>query len=106
MTWLSDRSGIASMGVAPRAHQPQPARPMYTATTMKRFFSDSSMSRLIMLASPEPRRISGEAGSHDTRLAVRAHGDTPQETLPGRHTDDCEWLKRGRRRAGRALERE
>ena len=73
MTWLSDRSGIASIGVAASAHQPQPARPMYNATTMKRFFSDSSMSRLIM--------------SHDTRHAVRsAHGDTPQEQHPGRHT--------------------
>ena len=27
ITWLSDRSGIASMGVAVSAHQPQPAEP-------------------------------------------------------------------------------
>ncbi len=72
MTWLSDRSGIASIGVAVSAHQPQLASPTYTATTMKRFFSDSSMSRLIM--------------SHNTRHAVLAHGDSAQECDLGSHT--------------------
>ena len=62
------------MGVAPSAHQPQPARPTYKATTMKRFFSESSMSRLIM--------------SHDTRQAVLAHGDIAQDYEPGQTHDD------------------
>src|SRR5882762_3598080 len=92
MTWLSDRSGIASMGVAASAHQPQPARPRYNATTMKRFFSDSSMSRLII--------------SHYTRHAVPRRAAIPPGPAPGRTHDGCEWLKRGKRTAERALERE
>src|SRR6266850_7290947 len=81
MTWLSERSGIASIGVARRAHQPQPASAMYTATTRKRLRSDSSMSLLIM--------------SHDTRPCPGARyvrqampGSRPEQTH-----DDRQWLQ-------------
>src|SRR5260370_30448639 len=91
MTWLSDKSGMASIGVAVSAHQPQPASARYNATTMKRFFSDSSMSRLIM--------------SHDTRHGrARARRYSPG-TAPGQTHDDGEWLTRGTRRAGGAFGR-
>src|SRR5215510_8376630 len=43
MTWLSERSGIASSGVVSSAQYPQ-------APTSKRFLSDNSMSQLIMAA--------------------------------------------------------
>src|SRR5580765_7249739 len=67
MTWLSDRSGIASIGVDVSAHHPQPARTRYTTTTMNRFLNATSMSRLIM--------------SHNTRHAARVHART---YAPGR----------------------
>ena len=47
-TWSSDKSGMASIGVALSAHQPQPASAMKRAVTMNRFRSGSSMRRLIM----------------------------------------------------------
>src|SRR6476646_7870361 len=80
MTWFSDRSGIASIGVDVSAHHPQPARPRYTTTTMNRFFKATSMSRLIM--------------SHNTRHAARVHARTyaPGHGPPSRHTTTCEWL--------------
>src|SRR5262249_24313908 len=63
MTWLSERSGIASIGVARSAHQPQPERPRYSAITMKRFFSATSTSRLIM----------GHNTRHVARVRARAY---------------------------------
>ena len=62
-----DRRGVS-------AHQPQPARPRYTASTRKRFFSETSISRLIM--------------SHNTRHTAPASRATPpaRTQSPGRHT--------------------
>src|SRR5688500_13448688 len=89
MTWLSDRSGIASIGVDVSAHHPQPARPRYRTTTMNRFFSATSMSRLIM--------------SHNTRHVARVHART---YAPGHgvraDTRRLRMAKRGRRRGERA----
>src|SRR5215207_3411990 len=48
MTWLSDRSGIASIGVARMADQPAAASASESATTMIRFRSENSKRRLIM----------------------------------------------------------
>src|SRR6266478_1516382 len=56
MTWLSERSGIASMGVVRSAQYPQPASRAKEAITRKRFLSDTSMSQLITAALPRPRR--------------------------------------------------
>src|SRR5262245_49850510 len=47
ITWLSDRSGIASSGVVSKAQYPHAPSSAKTPTTRKRFRSDSSMSRLI-----------------------------------------------------------
>src|SRR6188768_859772 len=103
MTWLSDRSGIASIGVDVSAHQPQPARPRYRTTTMNRFFSATSMSRLIILASQKRRRI-------QAAKAVRAcsRKTTCPDVEPEQTHDDGEWLDEedgeqdvpGNRRAG------
>ena len=92
MTWLSDRSGIASIGVAVTAHQPHAPRPMYAATTRNRFLSDSSRSLLIM--------------SHDTRhaRARRARTSRPLGQEPEQTHDDCQWLDEKDGKQVRALE--
>src|SRR5882724_3428679 len=48
ITWLSLKSGMASIGARSIAHKPQPAIPIQSATTRKRLRSESSMSRSIM----------------------------------------------------------
>src|SRR6266481_5106592 len=48
ITWLSLKSGRASIGARSIAHKPQPAIPIQSATTRKRLRSESSMSRSIM----------------------------------------------------------
>src|SRR2546430_16211128 len=65
MTWLSDRSGIASIGVVTSAQYPQAPTSTKNAITRKRFLSDSSMSQLITHAPPVSR----------TRTQTGAHGD-------------------------------
>src|SRR4051812_24013213 len=81
---MSERSGIASIGVDVSAHQPQPARPRYRTTTMNRFFSAMSISRLIMLPSPNATVSS----------LPRAHAREPArpDQQSGQTHDDCEWL--------------
>src|ERR1700736_577146 len=59
MTWLSERSGIASRGVVRSAQYPHPARSTKTATTRTRFLSDTSMSQLITAALRRPPRRAG-----------------------------------------------
>ena len=77
------------MGVAVTAHQPQPASARYSASTRKRFFSESSMSRLIMRSRPRARAYTRE----QTRVLIaRMARDTSTD---GR-------ARSGRRRAGRA----
>src|SRR4030095_13686667 len=94
MTWLSDRSGIASIGVDVSAHHPQPARPRYRTTTRNRFFSATSMSRLIMLASPRLRGAQRAEGGGTTIVMPRRHPREPAR--PDRQSeqthDDGEWL--------------
>src|SRR5262245_37238486 len=76
---------MASIGVAPSAHQPQAPRPRYSAITMKRFFSATSMRRLIMLHTrQEPVAAKPEGFSRRTRT----HSDTKSEQTH----DDCGWL--------------
>jgi hypothetical protein len=48
MTWLSLRSGMASMGVVSSAQYPQTPMSRQTATTRKRLRSEASISQLIM----------------------------------------------------------
>src|SRR5882724_10758081 len=48
ITWLSLKSGMASIGARSIAHKPQPAIPTQSATTRKRLRRESSMSRSIM----------------------------------------------------------
>src|SRR4051812_49366539 len=93
MTWLSDRSGIASIGVDVSAHHPHPARPRYTTTTMDRFFRATSTSRLIMLASPKPHRDQAKAGA-TTLVMPRAYTReaTRPDAMSGQTHGDCDWL--------------
>src|SRR5882724_10623986 len=51
ITWLSERSGMASIGVVSRAQYPQPPRNRKAAMTSTRLRSDSSINRLIIAAS-------------------------------------------------------
>src|SRR5437867_5583105 len=55
MTWLSERSGIASIGVVSSAQYPQPPRSRKKATTRNRLRSETSMSRSI-IEDASPRR--------------------------------------------------
>src|SRR5260370_4640975 len=48
ITWLSERSGIASIGVVRSAQYPQPARSRNAATTRTRFRSEPSINQLII----------------------------------------------------------
>src|SRR2546423_8252500 len=48
ITWLSERSGIASIGVVSSAQYPQPPTSRKKATTRNRFRNDSSISQLII----------------------------------------------------------
>src|SRR2546427_9971137 len=48
MTWLSERSGIASIGVVRSAQYPQAPISRKSAITMKRFRSATSISQLII----------------------------------------------------------
>src|SRR6266403_5415007 len=52
ITWLSLKSGIASIGARSIAHRPQPAIPIQSITTRNLFRSESSIMRSIILASP------------------------------------------------------
>ena len=52
MTWLSDRSGMASIGTVRSAQYPQPATNRKPAMMRNRLRSDTSMSQWIMRASP------------------------------------------------------
>src|SRR2546426_1566518 len=65
MTWLSERSGMASIGVVSSAQYPQAPTSTKNAITRKRFLSDSSMSQLITHAPPVSR----------TRAQTGAHGE-------------------------------
>src|SRR3954469_8757615 len=69
ITWLSERSGMASIGVAVTAHQPHTASARYRVMTMKRFRSESSMKRLIMATADLPRV---DRADHDTNAAQAA----------------------------------
>src|SRR5882672_11910405 len=55
ITWLSERSGIASIGVVSSAQYPQPPTSRKKATTRNRFRNDSSMSRSIMVLRQQHR---------------------------------------------------
>src|SRR5207249_5954297 len=48
MTWLSERSGMASIGVVKSAQYPQPPSNAKNAMTRNQFRSDSPISQLIM----------------------------------------------------------
>src|SRR5262245_61645527 len=73
MTWLSERSGIASIGVVSSAQYPQAPTSTNSAITRKRFLSDSSMSQLTTHTPPRRR---------SPRARTRAHGEPrlPQRT--------------------------
>src|SRR5207253_10516239 len=49
-TWLSERSGIASIGVVSRAQYPQAPTSRKNAITRNRFRSDTSINQLIISA--------------------------------------------------------
>src|SRR5437660_7172207 len=90
MTWLSDRSGIASIGVVSRAQSPQPPRNKKPETTSKRFLSDSSMSRLITHTPPW----------HRERAEIRARRGTYRDSETNVRTLRGEERGLGRRRRG------
>src|SRR4029079_15999555 len=90
----SERSGIASIGVDVSAHHPQPARPRYRTMTMNRFFSATSMSRLIMLASPKLRGAQGAKAGATTLVMSRAYAreTTSPDAESEQIHDGREWL--------------
>src|SRR5216684_290724 len=53
ITWLSLKSGIASIGARSIAHRPQPAIPIQSITTRNLFRSESSITRSIIVVSPK-----------------------------------------------------
>src|SRR6266436_5837816 len=53
ITWLSLKSGMASIGARSIAHRPQPAIPSQSITTRNLFRSESSIMRSIIVASPK-----------------------------------------------------
>src|SRR6516165_4587723 len=85
MTWLSLKSGIASIGARSMAHKPQPAIPIQSTTTRNRLRSESSMRRSIMVSgSCDERRNTGRTGipNQCTHLCLRIDelGERHQET--------------------------
>src|SRR5712691_12673787 len=64
ITWLSDRSGIASIGVVSSAQKPHAATRRKKAITRNRFLSDISISQLIIA------RASSLASWLETQLIV------------------------------------
>src|SRR5436309_8743055 len=71
MTWLSLRSGMASIGVVSSAQYPQAPTSRKKPTTRKRLRSDVSMSQLITCSdTPSPGRNT-DSGRCVTRYADR-----------------------------------
>src|SRR2546426_7910184 len=98
MTWLSERSGMASIGVVSSAQYPQAPTSTKNAITRKRFLSDSSMSQLITHAPPRPR---GRA-RRQARTASDAYRDdeTNVRTLRGMERELGRGVEGIRRREG------
>src|SRR5262245_65872174 len=71
MTWLSERSGIASIGVVSSAQYPQAPTSTNSAITRKRFLSDSSMSQLTTHTPPRRRGPCAQTRAHGERRLSR-----------------------------------
>src|SRR5919109_1669428 len=96
MTWLSERSGIASMGVVTSAQYPHAPTRTNTATVRNRFLSDNAMSLLTMSLHGHPTRrrarwvvLSSEsANGQTTSYAERA------KALGGGSSEETMWIAR------------
>src|SRR5204863_1659051 len=106
MTWLSERSGIASIGVVRSAQYPHPASSANTAMTRTRFLSDTSINQLIIErtlpadgrgTATQGARAGGLRPSHSIRTTSYLGG----KVQTGRWFDDEEsgLRKRGRGQA-------
>src|ERR1700756_2658274 len=79
MTWLSLKSGIASMGARSIAHSPQPAIPIQSITTKNLFRSESSIRRSIIVASPKTHgRIRARPQTEKRRAVLNLWVEIPQ----------------------------
>src|SRR5438445_7207179 len=110
MTWLSLRSGIASIGVVSSAQYPQAPTSTNRPSTRKRFRSDASISQLTM--SPPCERLvvrQSARAAPDRRPAVtRRTRAANQRSVRGQTTSYAEWrtgLGGGSGSASRAAEK-
>src|SRR5256712_2062205 len=93
MTWLSLRSGIASIGVVSSAQYPQAPTSTNRPSTRKRFRSDASISQLTMSPPCETLVVRQSAcAAPDRRHAVarRTHAAN-QRSVRGQTTSYAEW---------------
>src|SRR5262249_11582750 len=75
MTWLSERSGMASIGVVRSAQYPQSPNSTTPAITRRRFRNDASMSQWIMPVPQTYKRLSPRCNAWKTREHLgTAHG--------------------------------
>src|SRR5213593_430261 len=110
MTWLSLRSGMASIGVVSSAQYPQAPTSRKKPTTRKRLRSDVSMSQLITCSdTPSPGRNT-DSGRCVTRYADRLRARRRGKRV-WRKLDDTEdaaragLRRRGHRRTDRRKDR-
>src|SRR6266478_5271936 len=79
ITWLSLKSGIASIGARSIAHRPQPAIPIQSITTRNLFRSESSIMRSIIVASPKTHgRIRARPQTEKRRTVSNLWAEIPQ----------------------------
>ena len=98
ITWLSERSGMASIGVVSSAQYPQAPTRKKTAITRKRFRIDSSINRLITprssAASPSARTELCASGKRRLRRKIgmwlqNSEGEERLSHDVGRHPAGC-----------------
>src|SRR6266852_8800272 len=79
ITWLSLKSGIASIGAWSIAHRPQPAIPIQSITTRNLLRSESSIMRSIIVASPKAHaRIRARPHTGERRTVTNLWVEIPQ----------------------------
>src|SRR5438128_5545898 len=87
MTWLSLRSGIASIGVVSSAQYPQAPTSTNRPSTRKRFRSDTSISQLTMSPPCETLVVRQSACAAPDRAARRHETDACHESTLSTRTD-------------------
>src|SRR5713101_9900268 len=84
ITWLSDKSGMASIGVVSKAQYPHPPNRRKPIITRNRLRSAASMSQWIMCEFPPLRATPASIKAHQGRPSLRDHRDQPALRWHGR----------------------